>query len=694
MEDLPEKIKQARSAGYGDDEIIGFLAQQPAVGEKVKTALEAGYKPAEVLGFLSQSDAYREGRKVSPVRQAANRALNSASFGFFDEVAGAISAPVKTLQNGKSLAQNYRDGRDYVRGSMDKFEEDHPWGAVGVDVGAGAAAALAAGPLKLAETGLRQVAPRAVSAYKGWVAPAGQVTSKLAPRVVSGAVNGAAYGALSGAGNSKSEDVGGMFMDSLKSAATGSALGAATPVVGAVVRPMARNAGSLVSSKVRRDYAAEKVAEAMVRDAPEVADFGLAGRGASRLQQLGPEARVVDTAGQNTYDLLDTLSTLPGASKNQVKQAIEERVVGRADRLRGAASDALNVNGTRAPDSIAAWSSQRKLKAAPLYNRLHRVEIQPDDNIIGLVAAADQLGALKVARKIATAERSPFTLALTDDGMPLRWSMRDLDRVKQGLDTKIAKTWNEQTGSYTPEGQSLINLKAQLVQALDAATTGKSGKSLYRAAREAYAGPSALIDAANLGRKVWTKDDASIRDMMEGFGASELQAFRIGAYEALRGKLGKMAGQTEILNLYRDKTTAEKLQALFGSPQAFQKFAEKAAGERGMKALERVGAGSQTASRLYGAGDLDISPIETAASVAGAVKTGSLQSMFGPLARAWNNVKTPEVVRDEMGRILLSRDPREFDRLETIIPMINAARARNAAAAGRFSGLAGGLLTQ
>lgn len=694
MEDIQSKIKEARSAGYAEEEIVGYLAALPDVGEKVKTALQAGYKPADVLGFLSQSDAYREGRKASPVQQGANRALNSATFGFFDELAGAVAAPFKTLQNGKPLAQNYRDGRDYMRGSMDKFAEDHPWGAVGVDVGAGAASGLVAGPLKLAEAGLRQVAPRAVSAYKGWVAPAGQVAAKVAPRMVSGVVNGASYGALFGAGNSKADDVGGMFMDSLTSAATGGALGAATPVVGAVLRPAVRNAGSLVSSKVRRDYAAEKVAEAMARDAPEIADFGLAGRGAAELRRLGPEARVVDTAGKSTYKLLDVVATLPGATANRAEKAIEERVVGRADLMRDAAANGLKVGGARAPDSISRWQSQRKLRATPLYNRLHQVEIQPDDNIIGLVAAAEQLGAVKVARKIATAERSPFSLALADDGTAPLWSMRDLDRVKQGLDTKIAKTWNEQTGSYTPEGQSLINLKTQLVQALDAATTGRNGRSLYRAARDAYAGPSALIDAANQGRKVWSKDDASIREMMEGFSASELHAFRIGSYEALRAKLGNMAGQNEILRMYRDKTTAEKLQAMFGDIQEFQKFSEKMTDVRRMKSIERTDTGSKTASTFYGAGDLDVSPIETAASVAGAVKSGGLTSMLGTLARTWNNVKTPEVVRDEMGRILLSRDPREFDRLDTVIPMINAARARNAATAGRFSGLAGGLLSQ
>jgi hypothetical protein len=40
MDDLKSKISDARKAGYGDDEIVQFLAQMPDVGAKVNEALK------------------------------------------------------------------------------------------------------------------------------------------------------------------------------------------------------------------------------------------------------------------------------------------------------------------------------------------------------------------------------------------------------------------------------------------------------------------------------------------------------------------------------------------------------------------------------------------------------------------------------------------------------------------------------
>ena len=55
MDGIKEKIKEAQKAGYGDDEIIQFLAQMPTVGTQVTTALENQYKPSEILKFLAES---------------------------------------------------------------------------------------------------------------------------------------------------------------------------------------------------------------------------------------------------------------------------------------------------------------------------------------------------------------------------------------------------------------------------------------------------------------------------------------------------------------------------------------------------------------------------------------------------------------------------------------------------------------
>jgi hypothetical protein len=268
-------------------------------------------------------------------------------------------------------------------------------------------------------------------------------------------------------------------------------------------------------------------------------------------------------------------------------------------------------------------------------------------------------------------------------GQAARWSMRDLDHLKQGLDD-IVQSNIDQHGQMNKLGFAANNLRRQLVGEMDRVTTGPSGQSIYRQARETYAGPSALIDAARRGRTTFMQDEAAVRQAMNGLTASEADAFRLGAFEALRGKLGKMAGQTEILNMWRDSGTREKLQAVFGDERSFRQFAVTAGREQRLKGLENVGRGSQTAARQYGAGDLDISPAMQAVTAA---TQGSPTGLLTAGVNMWNRARTPEGVRDHIGQLLLSRDPVTMNELALMTPLIAAERNRRAAISGGFGGL-------
>ena len=58
-----------------------------------------------------------------------------------------------------------------------------------------------------------------------------------------------------------------------------------------------------------------------------------------------------------------------------------------------------------------------------------------------------------------------------------------------------------------------------------------------------------------------------------------------------------------------------------------------------------------------------------------------------------NQTRTPEAVRNEIGRILLSRDPRQVDQLAEVIRKLNESRAAAAAIGGRPSGQIGSMIT-
>jgi hypothetical protein len=55
--------------------------------------------------------------------------------------------------------------------------------------------------------------------------------------------------------------------------------------------------------------------------------------------------------------------------------------------------------------------------------------------------------------------------------------------------------------------------------------------------------------------------------------------------------------------------------------------------------------------------------------------------------------KTPEAVRNEIGRILLSRDPQQLQQLSEIIRRLNLSRARAAGVSGFGAGQIGGMIS-
>lgn len=614
------------------------------------------------------SNAYREGREAPGAVRGLLSVAGGPTFGFADEMVGAVGGALKSISNDRPFSENYREARDYARGAQDYERETNP-------VFTGVTQMMASAPLMVA-TPLSRLAGGSV----GTAAPTGVVS-----QVGQAARAGAVYGGIGGAGNSTADNLTGVAGDALQGAALSAAVsGAAIPAQRAI-SAVGGNVTARVSESAAYNQAKAKIAEALARDGRgSVVQSGVSNpllQARARFDKLGDGAVVADAGGQNTRQLLDTLATLPGKTKPAVESLIHARQAGRAGRMVSAAERSMGTNGERLAPNLARWIDERQTAAAPLYDRLYRVQVQPDRALSELVDAADQLGITRTARDMATADRIPFTL---DPRSTQPFSMRDLDLVKQALDTKIASKVDKLNGGLTPEGASLMRLKAALIDKLDEVTTGQGG-SLYRQAREAFAGPSALMDAARSGRTAMQKDGVAIGEMMDGLSTSELQAFRVGAFESLRTKLGREGGQTEILKMWKEPATSEKLRAMFGSEQAFRQFAAEAAREGRLKALESVGRGSQTAARQYGAGDLDVAALAEAGQAANSATSGNLLGMLTAAGNGWNRVSTPEPVRNKLSEMLLSGGPTGRNHLTELLDLtqrINTDRARLADQAG------------
>jgi len=654
----------------------------PVVGQTAPAAPAA--KPASRQESRTTNADYQAGRGMkNSGGQGVGRfllsTLNGPTMGFGDEIAGAVGGAIDSIKPGGKLSDirnNYVANRDFARGAQDAEKEDYPWQTAGFQT-------VASLPLGAAGK-LLGAAPTAAGAIAKPVNMLGQVLN-------AGKV-GAAYGAASGAGNSTSETVGGLATDTAIGGASGAALSAVALPVSRVLGAVGSNVAQRVSAKSAGRAAEEKVAEALVRDARgAVVQSGASNpvkQATNRLAKLGDEAVLADAGGQNTKSLLDLLATLPGKTKDAANTLIHDRQSGRAGRLIGAADKALGTNGQRLAGTVDDLVTARSTAAAPIYQQLHQQSVAPSPALQSIVQAADELGAVTLGRKMSTAAQQPFTLnsapaprnGLTNQNGQ-QWSMRDLDHVKQGLDQLISKQWDAVNGKLTPLGGKYELLKNNLVKEMDTATMDpQTGASLYKSARDAFSGPSAMIDAARAGQMSISKNEAAIAQIAGKLSESERKAFQVGAFEALREKVGRSeGGRTEIIDMWKNPAIQDKLKALFGNERSFREFAATAAKEGRLKGLESVGRGSQTAARQYAAGDLDVPALADAGTAVASAATGNIPGALRGIANTWNRVKTPEATRNAMGQILMSGGAEGKNRLAAMADLtarINAQHAK------------------
>jgi hypothetical protein len=449
------------------------------------------------------------------------------------------------------------------------------------------------------------------------------------------------------------------------------------------------------------DLAKERLATALARDGrtPEQV--------AARLRALGPDAPLAVGAGKNTRDLLDTMATMPGRTSDDVEKLIRRQQVARPGRLIDAAQQGLGTNGARLSQTLTGLDEMRSAAAAPMYAQIRDVGVTVDDELGRLLERARP--AFAEAEKLARVKGVPFELPeaikaaadarraspnlsnmLTEKAAAPAVRLGQLDTLKRSLYDMEQANINPETGRLTEYGNALKALRQAIVKKADDATRDETGRSLYEAARNVYAGPSELRAAANLGAQVITKPGWKIDDLTKGLGDAELQAFRIGAMESLREKLGREGGQTEILKMWKEPATQERLRAIFPDLRSYREFAAEVAKEARRKSLETVGRGSQTAARQARMDDEGSAFLTGALDAGTALKTGNPLSVVSAVRNLYGRTVMPEPVRDRIGGLLMTPSQDAPAVLADLSRYVQAEQVRRANAAAR-SGLLGGV---
>jgi hypothetical protein len=686
--DLNAQILEAKKAGYNDEEIAQFLQTVPNIGPQVTTAMESNYAAPEIVKSILErrSPSFEQGAQKSTTEKAVLTALQGPTLGYFDELAGAMAAPLLAYQQNIPLGQAYQQQRDVVRGATESFMKERPFTSAGLQGVASIPLAMsnltsraigaAAAPVV---SGVQAVAPRVAAGMQSAGrylagAPAAGQTMGMGQRMAQAGASGVGYGLIGGAGSSTGEDISQITQDALTSAAIGGVLGPVTQPVMGVLGAVGRQGMARVSDTAASRYAQQKVAEALLRDTPPDLLQSALTMSQARMGKLGPEARIADVGGANVRGLLDTIATLPGETKQALERAIRERQAGRAGRLVSAADEALGAQGAQFQQSLDAFNTIRMTEARPFYQRIENASVLVDDNLLNLLQKSRDLqGGAETLFRRQTGQEINLGNLKKGDVVP----MTVLDTVKQSL-YDAAQT-AKQSGSGN-QARAIDDIRVNLTSFLVEKSPKLGGKSAYQQALEKWAGPSQMMGAAELGRKAMTDDIIDFRQELSRLSGSEIDAFRIGALQALRQKTGTEAGQTSLLKMWKEPATQERLKAVFEND--YRKFASAVAQEARLKPFESAGRGSQTAARLAGMSDLDIAPAMAAGQ---SVASGNVPGMITSAANLASRVGTPEPVRNQMGQILLSRDQQRLNDLMMELRRQGEERSR-AAIYGGFTG--------
>jgi len=398
----------------------------------------------------------------------------------------------------------------------------------------------------------------------------------------------------------------------------------------------------------------------------------------AKLAKLGPEATLFDAAGQPTKVLLDTLATLPGQAKTYVEQLIRNRQATRPQRIMTAADESLKTGGAGYKTTLDALVKQKQTESAPFYKQIENMSVRVDDNLHKLIQRAPD--AWKAAEDLAIREgKVPIDLSKINAGDDL--SFEALDTLKKALFTIAEK--EKVNFLPTAESRATNELRKQLTRKLDdLSPKDKDGKSIYKMAREAFGGPAELETAVIAGRTAMKNDQIGVSELMKDMSASELEAFRIGALQALRDKVGTKAGQTSLLDFWRETKTSGPLKEIFGND--YRKFTAALFREESLKKIESVGRGSQTAQRLLSAGELDAQDAMQAGQAVASASQGNVGPLTSTVLNLGKKISTPEQTRNEMAKLLLEKGPfamRTLKDLPETVRKFNEAQAKQAALA-------------
>lgn len=586
--------------------------------------------------------------------------------GMGDEVKALTQATKAQFQGGPSFGNAYEQAKTMYQGARTKYREENPVTAAVTDIAGQAAPWIAAAPLM----------------------PALGAPTMMGRLLKSGAT-GMGIGTVSGGLNAEG-DLADRAIGAGTGAVVGGAVGAVTPPVVEGISKLGREGYNQIVGRMpfqQESVAARKVAEALMRDGltPDQA--------AAKMAQMGPEAALMDV-GANSRGLARQAATVPGEGKSRIADFLTKRQEGvrnAGNVLQGGQSGRVTqMIDDLVPEqyrgTLDALTKARNVEAGPLYKEAFepkfdltgKVYAQWDDRLQQflddpLVKQGMNKG-IRVQQLEALAEGKPFNFQeyavkgfdpkgeLIIDGTP---NLRAMDAAKRGMDEILEGYRDKTTGKLVLDdmGRAIDKVRKSLVSKLDDITT-VDGRSAYKEARAAYAGPSKMRDALSLGKDILGgafKNADEVTNRIKGMTPDELHYMRIGAVQDLRDKIGNSVNRADVTKKLMDVPGLEqKIRLAFGDDAMFKKYIDGLQGEKAMfDSYGKIMGGSRTGEVLAEQADATIDPSRIMQGLQRMASSNPIDWVAGG-AQALGGVKDrvlmPQPTSRKLGEILTSQN--------------------------------------
>lgn len=394
---------------------------------------------------------------------------------------------------------------------------------------------------------------------------------RLPVRMASGATAGATQGLIAG----------GPYGAILGAGIGGTVL----PAVGATAEWLSGRTASGAATQ-----ALQKIYQAASRDGTTPAQLDAA------VAALGPEATLADVGGANLRALAEGTANAPGSGSQVAWNFLQQRAAGQTERLTQAVRDATGATGS-AFENMEALQQARRAAAAPAYENAFNntpVRLQASAQLAPYVDTPIGQRALQdgIANAQAEAVRAGQPFSLADYGVvqnpdgslaiqPWNASLRTYDAIKRGYD-QLAESLRDpvtlrinRSGTVQTPGGANISANTVIGMRDDVTRILRNSYPEYADALDAWAGPSADMDALSLGRRLLTTDADQTAANVANLTPSQRQMYQVGAAQALRDRIESVADSADATRrIFGNTQIRNRIAAGFGGEDtpAFQNF--------------------------------------------------------------------------------------------------------------------------